>query len=361
MSKRSICMKWVVVFVASVASLSGHKRCALPCSIPEVELGYSVEAGLLLEKVGTSNNGIVRIQNKDPFMGVIPSANNFITDLNFDLDPGVRVSLSKYMHPGCYVLSIDFEYFHSLGSFSRENESSNDLNPIRMVGIYAATVILADSDFKTLIASLGINYYMINGLLEKQYYFSKQFKYSTLVGIKASWIDFNMSQQFSNDTRTAATRIPDSDSWMRKENAGFWGVGPLTGLKYNYLLVNGWGLFGYADIALLAGKSSLADNLGLVSGSAFPTTHSDHYTTSIVCGTIRNLIGLQYATALNSGGQHFCIKLGFDIRSYFNPYLSFKQAGTTWLSGSELNYGPQEYTFNSFSMMGLLFDASFAY
>jgi hypothetical protein len=344
---------------------NGCKGPTLCDSSPIIDgCGWHIDIGVIVEQMRVSNSAVYYTHGSGSSTNPTwdnPSRYDVIKNPNFDLDAGVRVGIGyNATEHDDWNISANFEYLHSQGSISSSSEGHEVYRPLNDVSIFYTED--TGSNFYNANSSLSVDYYLLDIALSRGSYFSDRFSFEPFAGLKASWINYDASLRLQNDLNTA-DGIPLTTSWLRRSFVNFWGVGPMAGINANHHLFVGWSIFSSSNFSVLFGESNFADGTGFVTIEKLPFSQHVTDVITVLCPTLRSIIGLQYDTDIFKETQHVKIRFGFDTRYYFNQYpVAARYADTVAIEGDlKLNAASAVIENGSFGMVGLILDLGWDY
>jgi hypothetical protein len=340
------------------ASQMEKKQLCSSIVVGECSRGLNFNIGLIAERISMSGTEVASVETSATAdyegggTGLV--YDDCIRNINFNLDVGLRIGLSYLVDHDDWMATAAFEWISSKGSVYQDTANGGTIFPYDLPSPFYGVDKIAFSDVS---AALKVQYYLLDIQLSKGVFFSKHFSYEPFAGIKASWIGYNADQQYSavdQDPMTSGT------SFMRNTKVNFWGVGPMAGLNSNYFVVAGWSIFSSANVSVLLGEADTSNYIRLVptgNGGYQPEKASVNQT--VICPTMRTMLGLQYDCQGYNESQNVVARIGFDGRYYFNqyPYLGYTAVAksiTNPLSG-QLDSNPTIRN-NAFGMIGLIAD-----
>ncbi len=354
--------------VISLASLSadvvhpnGCKGPTLCTSSPVIDnCGWSFDVGLILEQMRISNTDVAyHFRDGGAGTAANPTVSEQMINLDFDLEPGLRVGVGYMMDHDDWMLRADFEWLYSKGSFNNTIDTGAYF-PTHTVSLFSLDTSVEPS-FQTIKSSLEVDYFLLDVYLSRGSYLSGKFSYEPFAGIKASWINYKGSRAFSNARSTAV--LAANTSWLNRSNIDFWGVGPLIGMNGNYHVCAGWSGFSSANFAVLFGESHVKDYIGFVTTESYPGDYLARAAQVVLCPTLRTIIGVQYDKDMFCETQHFMFRAGFDGRYYFNQYPIIERTARKKREGNNANEaltnGPNTIENGSWGMLGLILDVGY--
>lgn len=172
--------------------------------------------------------------------------------------------------------------------------------------------------FKKIAYEASMDMYQIDLILRKGYFYSLNFSFDQLVGLKALWFNTFQNESFFINI-VAVGNLDLYFSWGDQSNS--WGVGPLYGFNSSYRLSSSCFLFLDGDVALLVGKSDKMDI------SRVESVDNETQLTGLKNGIkvfddigcqffvpVRAILGLQYKRLCAQDNQCLSVKLGYDVR-----------------------------------------------
>ncbi|MCH9617772.1 MAG: hypothetical protein SP1CHLAM9_10920 [Chlamydiia bacterium] len=107
----------------------------------------------------------------------------------------------------------------------------------------------------------------------------------------------------------------------------------------------------------------MADGTGIVTIEKYPHTQKVKDLITVLCPTIRTIIGLQYDMDFFKETQHLKFRAGFDARYYFNQYpVADRQTDRiNTVDDPALDSYANITENNSFGMVGLILDLGWDY
>lgn len=317
--------------------------------------GWHFDIGLIYEQMRISNTDIAHTlfyegsgldyDNPRYDVGMI--------NQTFNIDPGLRVGLGKYFKHDDWMFNVKFEWLNSLSKTNLDLDGTSiNIVPAAMFNFSPFNGGLSTSGefatFKQLQARLTVDYFLLDAYISRGSYFSNNFTFEPLAGLKASWINYTNSVKFLNG------QVNTVNPEMRLTNTyiDFWGVGPMVGMNGNYHICAGWSFFSTANFSVLLGESRLLHRYGLVINTD-PTDLRVKSIITALCPTMRNIIGLQYDKDIYCDKQHYSLRFGFDSRYYFNQY-PILDSTRQFNSEGAISYNVQDN--GSFGMIGFLLD-----
>ena len=337
--------------------------CPSPMQTP-YNLRFSL--GLLMQQIQISNTDICRLVKEsdrtdlENLRATIPiTINNTFQYPDFSLDPGLRLSIGYLSSHDDFECMANFEWLHSRGVFEEELFSTTLFPSYSGQLYYVKDLSTEPIAFQKVDSFLDVRYFLLDLVLNKGSYFSKEYSFTPYAGIKSTWLEYKNSQNFSKDQNTTEFSLPTGGSWQRNAHVHFWGVGPSAGIHANYFLLPGWSITSTFDAALLFGKRNLQTTSEFLGSTRSDTKDKmiGKANTSAFSPTFRSLLGLAYTEAILHDTQFLTFKVCFDGRIYFNQYPA---VANSYDSGSVANeivyptYRPSIVANNPFAMLGLV-------
>ena len=348
-----------IIFIAagllSCGSLWGHQN-ELSSSLPETNHSLFFDIGLLYLQMDTSSNAVCREQIAGSGTTASPTITNNYKSVKFGLDPGLKIGVGKTYKEKGYQLLANFEYISSSANLDAEATGTNFFEPIRITSQFYDTEVTNQMKFQDVCVTLAIDYFLLDLVISRGSVFSYNFSYTPFAGLKVTWLDFSKYQNFSNDVGEG-TQMPDGSSWVRTEDSTFWGIGPEVGIDAIYNVFHNWSVYSCWDFAVLMGNASLDYRSGVVTSKTTPTEERNRDGVSVMCPTFKGVLGLQFDNRLVRLDHSLRLRLGFDMRYYFNPYISSNHTAQVKVSGgSKLDSSLSTVVYEYFSTTGLVLD-----
>ena len=351
---------------------NGCKGPTLCDSSPIIEgCGWHIDIGVIIEQMRISNSAMYYSHADGSSTAPTwdnPTRIDRVVNTDFDMDAGIRVGVGyNAAEHDDWNVNVDFEWISGIGSASSSSsgvssqaQATESYRPLNHPTVFRdADTLLA---FYEANASLSVDYYLLDVALSRGSYFSDRFSFEPFAGLKAAWINYNSSLRLMNDLNTSDDLLT-TESWLRRSVVEFWGVGPMVGMHANHHLFVGWSIFASSNFAVLFGEANMADGTGIVTIEKYPHSQKVKDLITVLCPTIRTIIGLQYDMDFFKETQHLKFRAGFDARYYFNQYpVADRQTDRiNTVDDPALDSYANITENNSFGMVGLILDLGWDY
>ncbi|MCH9811540.1 hypothetical protein K0U07_02110 [bacterium] len=357
----------VIPFYPLFSSLCEPVEEGILCpSAMETPYNLRVSIGLLMQQIHIPNTDVCKkviittrddLQNVNAPLSAIYDNNFQYT--NFHLDPGLKATIGYLSNHDDFECIANFEWLHSRGVLEEEIFANMFVPSYIGEIFYRPGLSTFPIGFQKVDSFLDIRYFLLDLVVNKGSYFSTQYSFEPYAGIKASWIEYNSSQNFSKDLYDTTYSLPSGTSWQRNALIHFWGVGPSVGANANYYLFAGWSISSTLDLALLFGERSFRTSNLYLNSTTSDTQNIfvGRATNSAFSPTIRSLLGLQYVEPILNDTQFLTFKICFDGRVYFNQYPTIVNAYDSAFVADDIvypSYRPSIVANNPFAMLGLV-------
>jgi len=275
---------------------------------------------------------------------------------SFDLDWGLTVSAGYYFDHDEWFLDFNFDWLNGKGKRRVTTCGTQYIVPTGISGcIFGQENIPAIDEIREANARLRVNYFMLQGSLNRASYISNLVAIEPHWGLKVAWIDYK------NETDFCAAQDEGTPSRFvsRTQKTNFWGIGPHFGLDSKWGLCDSWSLFCDNSIGLLFGTSCVNDRTNV--NPAVPPTRGNnccldtitkaHEKVRVMTPVTRAIIGIQYDKCICDDTQHVTFRAGLDTHYYWNQWQHIN--ALTNANGYARFFSVDN---SSFSMLGLIVD-----
>lgn len=337
-----------------------------------------ITAGLLLEQIRMTGTDVCTLYGitpqtpplSNPGLGApLPVIfTNSFENIHFNLDPGLKVGLGYHFEHDNWMGLTNFEWLKSRGRYNQTLVSNSlvSINPSNIGALYYLSGLSPlPVYFQQVSAHLDVSYYLLDVMLSKGSFFSRNFSFTPTGGIKTTWIQYNSYQKFSDDANTDEYAMPSTVFWERTSKVNFWGSGPAGGLDCTFHVALGWSIVSCIDLSILLGERTTTANQGFKNGvdSAIHILNAAD-SSLILSPTFGAFLGIEYTQPALEDSGHLTLRIGVDGRSYFNQYPTI---GST-IYNESINgdviypfYNPNLVANNTFGMIGCVIDLTWSF
>lgn len=273
---------------------------------------------------------------------------------SFKLDWGLTASAGYYFENDGWFLDFHFDWIAGRG---KKNFETCDHQAIIPTGIWSRTSCccpcgvltsavtipgchsgVCDStqpgtlfhidDMVEVNARFKINYFMLEGSLNRASYISNLVSIEPHWGIKAAWIYYKNKDHFCHsDFAPSGATLDALVGVQHVQKTNFWGFGPHFGIDSKWAMCEGFSFFADNSVGILFGTSYIHDYV-----------FQDPNCTASCCATcttretigydklrhlspvVRVIIGVQYDKCICDETQNISVKAGWDTHYYWNQW-----------------------------------------
>lgn len=188
------------------------------------------------------------------------------------------------------------------------------------------------------------NYNVLDVRLGKPYYVSRYVVFNPHIGLRGGWIDQHFSVDYSGTT-------PSTDRLVHHGDNDFWGVGLRTGVNTDWVLAQGFSIFGNAAASLLYGKFKIEQHLQTPSTATQSFDLEDHHYMNVPNAELA--LGLSWGSHFSQNKYYFSLKAAYEFHVWFDQ-LNMRRfwAGSNSFSNDVVSRG--NLTLNGFSLRASL-------
>lgn len=240
-----------------------------------MEHGFSLEAEFLWWRA-TLDKLEYAVKGKQSFVGFAgDSLSSEVKDMDFEFDPGVRVSAGFDFGRRNWDVFLRWTYHYTNPSDSTGSDNPSlsvvplAYEPVFQVG--AAGQTLANraqakwtNQFNALDFEMGYDYF-----------FSRMFSIRPYFGLKAAWIDMHYRAKYTNVLIPGNPNTPFDEVTVRTES-DYWGVGPRVGIDGHLHMGWGFSLYAFTSASMLYGAFDSTLKIG-TPGVSGTSKHNNYY------------------------------------------------------------------------------------
>ncbi len=225
-------------------------------------------------------------------------------DWNFN--PGFRVAFGFLMGHDAWNLEGKWTYMRM-----KDDTSESIHNNGIMLPLWLPAYTNMDSPYFNL-SNRDVSerwtgkYNTLDMILGKPYHVSRYFILNPFFGIRAAWIDQNITARYSG-------LIEGYDSAEMNAKNDYWGVGLRGGFDGEYLLGRGWNLFGGFAAALLYGKFDVSQS-ATINSYGFELDQ-DFYTNT---PNFEIKLGIAWGTFFCKNKYHVGLKVAYEFMDWLD-------------------------------------------
>jgi hypothetical protein len=286
--------------------------------------------------LGIVSNGFPVIDLGGPFMPntlvVTPAqlaaaqTTGYVANANFNWGPGFKVALGVNLDYDTWDAYAEYTWFHktshtNLGVQSRcEKECGIDLPnnewifPTRMMPVGITLPIDNNKGYKSASQKWTVKMDFLDLVMARSYYSGTRLSFRPLFGARGAWIRQSVSETFNDQaTFTGGALVPNAAHYATYSgNTRAWGVGPMVGMKSNWMLGYGFRLIGDVEADILYTRYDVKSKGLLVTEY---DTNPLAATPVFAEGSSKGTLSQKHTDMLR---PHADIELGFGWGSYFD-------------------------------------------
>ncbi len=250
----------------------------------------------------------------------------YVANSDFNWGPGFKVALGVNLDYDTWDAYAEYTWFHktshtNLGVQSRcEKECGIDLPnnewifPTRMMPVALTLPTDSDKGYKSASQKWTIKMDFLDVAMARTYYSGTRLSFRPLFGARGAWIRQSVKETFNDQaTFVGGALVPNAAYYsVQSGNSRSWGIGPMAGMKSNWMLGYGFRLIGDVEADILytrydvKSKGFLSTLYDSTPDAALPT---------IVPGTSQGTLNQKHTDSLRA---HADLEMGFGWGSYFD-------------------------------------------
>lgn len=255
-----------------------------------------------------------------------------IVNFDFDYKPGFQVGLGMNMDHGDWDSQALYSWYRgkhtTKTTLDRVNAPDTVLHPMQMFPAMTDTFYSGNESWK-------LRMDLLDWQLARNYYVGMKLSFRPFFAARAAWIRQNKVVSFNDNVNA------QDQGFRVGQRSTSWGVGPRAGIGTNWMIGEGFRVFGNAGADILftqytklrSNQSSLDAQGQIISGTTYIVKQNDLNTLR----THMDLeIGFGWGTYFDNNNWHVDLSAGYGFQVFFNQnvFRSFSSGTGTAVSES---------------------------
>jgi len=253
----------------------------------------------------TNNNGT---ENVPLTNGDVQGLSTGSHDL--DWSKGFRIGFGFYMGHDAWNIDARWTYLRP-----RDQASAAVRNPTVLVPLHLTPSVNISQTNANASMKWRAKHNTLDLALGKPYHVSRLFIFNPFAGVRATWLDQNMTYRYSGD-------INGHDGIKVHHSCDYWGVGLRGGAGSEYLLGAGWNLFANLSMSMLYGKWNVTQNIPIANAGI--ELDNDFY------GVTPNLelaLGINWANFFAKNKYRIALSLAYEFQQWWKQNRTWRFYG----------------------------------
>ena len=353
MNRFSKTATWVAAsLLAAVSAFADNSNCACPPMKGPCEPGRFYEQGheLVCTNLPAAYNAPARIEVKSSWdmyfsgaftywqaiqdnmeLGLVGNApadtsfvNGNVVNMDFGYKPGFKVGFGMDFDHDKWEFAADYTWFRGTSTTSTSESSGSGYYVLPMWGSPDIIDLLPSGTFTSGSESWKLSMDLVDAELARSCYEGKYLSFRPFFGARGAWIRQNISVSYLDSSL---------NSYDINGHTNSWAVGPRAGLDTNWMIGQGFRLYGnsagdilYTRYTSLRENDSQSTSAGVLLES-FVTTQKN-------LGCLRTHLelemGIGWGSYFDNNNWHVDLSAGYNFQVFFdqNAFRRFYQSGT---------------------------------
>lgn len=264
-------------------------------------------------------------------------------DMNFGFKPGFKVALGMNFDHDNWDSQVVYAWFRGTSESTTTLDASN--TNFFILPNFGGEVVDANDRFTSAKETWRLHMDLLDWELARSYYNGTSLTFRPFVALRGAWIREYMTE---TSTGTNAVTNPGSRELVARAKANSWAVGPRVGIATNWLLGEGFRLFGNgAGDILYTRYTSLGEKsqeTGILTATNLPIAPTLSYYSQRDLGLLRPHLELElgfgWGTYFDNNNWHVDLTAGYGFQVFFDQNMfrtsGLPALGTSFIVGPEL-------------------------
>ena len=231
-----------------------------------------------------------------------------IVHMNFDYKPGFKITLGSQLGMDDWVAHLDYTFLHRTQNSSRSRVSTD---PFQFYTLHDMSSVGALVNPTKLSSKWKLDFDVLDFSITRPFYLGTLITMSPFFGLKAGWI-----KQTSDNTVYAAS----SSKYKIVEKEKSWFIGPRIGFNGNWMLDEGFRIFGNVAASLFYQDFRLSAKEYLTPFTTY-IVNLPRYDKGYVNSDLEIGVGFAWGSYTWHDKLHLDFLIGYDFQLFFNQNM----------------------------------------
>lgn len=244
---------------------------------------------------------------------------NHIINMEFEYKPGFKVGLGMNFDHDNWDAYGEYTWLHGSHNQSSNGPASPSANAYLVANLPNPDV-QGDTKYTDVSQKWRLNMDFADVELARSYYVGSKLSFRPFFGARGAWIRQSLDADYTNPTSAS---IGNNDNLGARYRTHSWGVGPRAGLYTNWMLGQGFRLYGdgFADILYTRYKIRTRDFKVLKSNGTIEETNNHQNKVDYLRTHIDLEMGIGWGSYFDNNNWHIDLLAGYGFQVFFDQNM----------------------------------------